>query len=334
MRLHASSWDRNLEEQVFKRLAETFLMRLLVALNIVVAVALAVFFVNSFDFSSAFKGVEWLWVLPAIAFYLLLNIISAWRLRWLAGNFSGKCVSFSRAFWLHMGGMTLSDYTPGRAGYVLVALKAQDLGLQQKRVGGRVLGISLASDFLVRGFFAVAAALLLVSALHSQAVLYAGAFLLLLSMAVLWACWRRNQFAVKILRLLPSGERLASAYETVFEKGVAKRVLAKSVLLSVAGAFVRGAEWMLLAKALGVSEIGFGALGVFTAFNAVLTALSFVPLSIAGIGLQEGAGALLFAAALGVALPSAAALMILVRVVESGTDLIGLRLFLPSRIPR
>ncbi|MFH0834901.1 MAG: lysylphosphatidylglycerol synthase domain-containing protein [Candidatus Micrarchaeota archaeon] len=306
-------------------------MRPLVALNIVVAAALALFFVNSFDFSSAFTGVDWLWVLPAIALYLALNLVNAWRLRWLAGKFSGKSVSFGRAFWLHMGGMALSDYTPGRSGYVLVALKAQDLGLQQKRVGGRVLGISLASDFLVRGFLAVAAALLLVSALHSQAVLYAGVFLFLLSVAVLFACWRRSALVGGLLRLLPSGGRLASAYETVFEKGVEKRVLAKSVLLSFAGAAVRGAEWMLIAKALGISEIGAGALFLFTAFNAVITALSFVPLSVAGIGLQEGFGALLFAAALRAPLPSAAALMILVRVLESGTDLIGLRLFLPSR---
>ncbi|VVB68097.1 Lysylphosphatidylglycerol synthase TM region [Candidatus Norongarragalina meridionalis] len=309
-------------------------MRPLVALNIVVAVALAVFFVNSFDFSSAFNGVDWLWIPVAIAFYLLLNVVSAWRLRWLAEKFSGKHVSFSRAFWLHMGGMALSDYTPGRAGYVLVALKAQDLGLQQKRVGGRVLGISLASDFLVRGFLAVAAALLLVSELHSQEVLYAGAFLFLLSVAVLWACWRRSVFVTKILRLLPSGGRLSSAYETVFEKGVAKRVLAKSVLMSAAGAVVRGAEWMLLAKALGIAEISVGSLFLFTAFNAVITALSFVPLSVAGIGLQEGFGAILFAAALKTPMASAAALMILVRVLESGTDLIGLRLFLPSRTPR
>jgi len=306
-------------------------MRPLVALNILVAVALAVFFVSSFDFSSAFAGVDWLWVLPAIALYLFLNCLNAWRLRWLAGKFSGKRVSFARAFWLHMGGMALSDYTPGRSGYVLVALKAQDLGLRQKRVGGRVLGISLASDFLVRGFLAVAAALLLVSAINSQAVLYAGVLLLLLSVAVLLACWRRSAFVGRMLRLLPSGGKMASAYSAVFEKGVAKRVLAKSVFLSLALAFVRGAEWMLLAKALGIAEIGTGSLFLFTAFNAVITALSFVPLSVAGIGLQEGFGALMFAAALGAPLASAAALMIIVRVLESGTDLIGLRLFLPSR---
>ncbi len=298
--------------------------RLTIAFNAALAFALAYFFLSSIDVeavASFLAGARLEWVFAAAALYYALQLITALRLKWLADSM-GCNASFSRIFWAHLAGMLFSDYTPGRSGYAYFVVKARDWGLRARQ-GVRVFGVSLASDFFSRGAFAALSVYYLFGSAESLA--FAAAFLLALSAFALWALSAKRRVVSALLPRVPSfGAKMSAFYGAVFRKRMPSRLLAAGVATSFAGAFVRGLEWMCLAAALG-HGFAFNELLLFAAFNSVLTALSFVPLSVAGLGLQEGAGALFFSGALGMDLASAGALMVLVRLLEAACNLAGLK---------
>ena len=298
--------------------------RLTIAFNAALAVAFAYLFFSSIDaesVASTLAGARLEWVLAAAILYYALQAVTALRLKWLAASISCNA-SFSQVFWVHLAGMLFSDYTPGRSGYAFFVVKAREWGLRARQ-GVRVFGVSLASDFFSRGVFAALSVYYLFES--SESLAFAAAFLLALSGLALWALSAKRRVVSALLPRVPSfGEKLSAFYEAVFEKKMPSRLLAAGLATSFAGAFVRGLEWMCLAAALG-HGFALNELVLFAAFNSVLTALSFVPLSVAGLGLQEGAGALFFSSALGMDLALAGALMVLVRLLEAACNLAGLK---------
>jgi hypothetical protein len=299
--------------------------RVILAANAALAIVLLYLFLSSLDLESAFSllsAVKLEWVALALAFFYALQLTTALRLQKLSNALTRKRVGLERVLWAHLAARLASDYTPGRAGYALFALKARGWGLKARQ-GMRAFGVSLASDFFTRGVFAALSVYLLFESVESLA--FASIFLLAGSIFVLWALLARRAVAHRLLSLVPSfGGKLSAFYDGVFSKSIPTGLVYYNVGVSFLGAALRGLEWMCLAAALGHS-FAFGDLLVFTAFNAVLTGLSFVPLSVAGLGLQEGAGALFFSTALGMDFAFAAALMLLIRIVEAAGNLAGLK---------
>ncbi|PIY91994.1 hypothetical protein COX86_00090 [Candidatus Micrarchaeota archaeon CG_4_10_14_0_2_um_filter_60_11] len=303
--------------------------RVLIAINAVVALALLGLFFGNLDLAAlwgALAAVNPALVAAALCLYFALGLLNAWRLKRLIIRFGGRRVSVSRMFWIHMQGMLLSDYTPGRSGYAFVALKARAFGVKA-RLGARVFGTALAADFLSRGVLAFCALALFFSRVSDPVAFgFAAGLLFLFSVFALWALTQKRRIVEELLWYVPAlGEKFSEAYAEVFSRAIPRRLMAECVAASFAGAVIRGAEWLFIAAALGLSGFSLEALVFFTVLNSVVTVLSFVPLSIAGLGLQEGAGALAVYEVLGIPLAQASALMILVRFVEAGGDLLGLR---------
>jgi len=298
--------------------------RFALALNAALAVVLVYLFFSSLDFASiasVLAGARLEWILPAITLYYALQLTTAFRLKWLSASV-GAPASLSRVFWAHLAGMLFSDYTPGRSGYAFFVVKAREWGLKAQQ-GARVFGVSLAADFFTRGVFAAVSVYLLFESIESLA--FASAFLLAGSVFALWSLAAKRAALSNLLPRVPwFGGKLSFFYEDVFSKRIPARLVYLNVGVSFVGAFLRGLEWMCLAAALG-HPLALNELVLFAAFNSVLTALSFVPFSVAGLGLQEGAGALFFSTALGLDLAFAAALMVLVRLVEAACNLAGLK---------
>lgn len=295
--------------------------------NAALAVILLYLFSSSLDLDSALSllsAVKLEWVALALAFFYALQFTTALRLQKLSNSLAGSNAGFFEVFWAHLAARLFSDYTPGRSGYAFFVVKARGWGLEAKQ-GVRVFGVSLASDFFTRGVFAALSVYYLFESAESLA--FAAFFLLAGSAFALWSlCARRAAVSKWLPRLPVFGKRFSAFYDGVFSRRVPLRLVYYNVGVSFAGAFLRGCEWACLAIALGY-PFALSDLMVFTAFNSVLTGLSFVPLSVAGLGLQEGAGALFFSAALGVDLAFAAALMLLVRLVEAAGNLPGLKGF-------
>jgi len=289
--------------------------------NVVLAVALFYLFFKGLDYAAlgAILGrARFEWILAAAVLYYTLQFSTALRLKWLSDELV-RPVGVLGVFKAHLAGLLFSDYTPGRAGYAYFVVRAREWGLKARQ-GVRVFGVSLASDFFTRGVFAALSIYYLFDS--REALLACAALLVVGSLGFLWALTAPRKPIARLLALLPS-TGAGEFYASVFKKRISSLLVYLNVGVSFTGAFVRGLEWMCLAAALG-HPFAWSELFVFAAFNSVLTALSFVPLSVAGLGLQEGAGALFFSAALGVDLAFAGALMLLVRFTEAGCNLAGL----------
>ncbi len=296
-----------------------FRNNLFVALNVVLALAVVWFFLTQFDYAAIGKTLAkanpW-WILPAAACYWAMNWISAIRLK----RFLKAKAATLEIFFIHMQALLLSDATPGRAGYAYLVVGLRKHGAAP--ANARVLGVLLASDFFMRALLIIASI-----ALFARSFLWAGVFLAVASAIALLLFWKRVRLVEKALAKIPRfGGRLAAFYETVFVKHLELSELCLSLAASFVGSVLRGAAWLFLFYALGFSGAAAAASGAtlaaFVVLCALLTSLSFVPLSIAGIGLQEATGAVLFASLLGIAPAAAAALMVLVRGLEFGSDLL------------
>ncbi len=291
--------------------------KLAIVLNAVVAVLLFYLFITRFEFASLTaqaKQVNLFWLAPAIACYLAMNFTSALRLK----KILRLPLSVTRVFFIHMQALLFSDVTPGRSGYAYLVYSLRKH--QKTSVNARVLGIVLASDFLVRAFLIIASI-----ALFAKGFLAAGVFLAVLSAFALLLFWKRVALVEKIFALIPfAGKKLSEAYDEVFVHHMHSSVMLYSLYVSAVGAVLRGAAWWFVLYAIGFSA----PLSAFVVLCALLTSISFIPLSIAGLGVQEATGAFLFSVLLAVPASAAALLMVLIRVVEAGTDLLGLKEFI------
>ncbi len=288
--------------------------KLFVALNVVLALIVAWFFLTQFDYraiAATLAATNLIWILPAALCYWAMNWISAIRLK----RFLKAKARVAEIFFIHMQALLLSDVTPGRAGYAYLVVGLRKHGAAAPNA--RVLGLLLASDFFVRALLIIASI-----ALFARSFLWAGVFLAAASAVALALFWKRARFIEKLLAKTPVvGARLSAFYETVFVKHLELSELALSLAASFVGSVLRGAAWLFLLVALGCYTPS-ATLATFTVLCALLTALSFIPLSIAGIGVQEATGAVLFASLLGIPVAAAAALMVLVRGIEFGSDLV------------
>ncbi|MEM4255214.1 MAG: lysylphosphatidylglycerol synthase transmembrane domain-containing protein [Candidatus Norongarragalinales archaeon] len=277
--------------------------------NFVIAAVFLALLLYSFDFNSLLSQLSSsnpYYLLAAIVSYLAAHVLQGMRYKMLLPSFA-----FLSVFSSHMKAMLASDATPGRIGYSFFIFDMRKKGLKGGRAA-KVLGVSLASDFVVRGLLALAAVFLFSQDFGQVGLLVLGASAI--AMALLF--YRIDFFAEAISKLPFYGKKLEGAYDAVFKQKTSLAQLLSSIGLSAIGAVLRGLEWLFVLNAVGLNA-GIAELVVT---SALLTALSFVPLSISGFGLQEGGGILLFTAFLAFTVPQAAGAMLLIRFVDLLAD--------------
>ncbi|MBI2445157.1 flippase-like domain-containing protein [Candidatus Micrarchaeota archaeon] len=290
--------------------------RLLIAANVVVALALAYWFLQGIGLQAvggilAKARVEF--ILLGAVFYAAMNVLNSFRIAWAL-----KTSWTADLFFKHMTAMLISDFTPGRAGYSSLVLKLRASGFDSGK-SIKALGVVFASDFLGRALLAATAVLYFAGKIGAGVFVFIGIVMLALGAGLFYLVAFRSQ---RIGRWLPKvpvlGSRLAVAYQSALDSEASLGFLLSNVGLSLVGAALRGTGWMMVFMALGLG--GTEVFVATTLVSALVTALSFVPLSLAGLGLQEGAGAYLFSLAAGIVLTQAAAVMLLARVMEFGVD--------------
>lgn len=293
---------------------------LFVFANAAVALVFIALILGSLDLSllvSSLSRANFLYVALAVVFYFTAHFLAGLRFKLLLPEFSLKSVFSS-----HMKAMLASDVTPARIGYTFFVFDMREKGLRGG-AAAKAMGISLASDFIGRGILALIAVFI-----FSESFANLGVAVLAVSLLFLALLFYRLSFFASFLSSIPFyGSRLREAYEIVFLRETSVSQLVQSLAISLVGAIARGLQWFFVCTALGL-QVG---LLEMTVFSALLTALSFIPLSIAGIGLQEGGGILLFNLFLGIPAAAAAGALILVRFVDLFMDsLVGGWFFLFS----
>ena len=275
------------------------------------------------------------YLLLSLLFLILMHITFALRVKYFYSIGSSyltrkqKPLSLFNAFFAHMFGMLLSEFSPGRAGYWL-----SPLYLKKKGYSGKLCYFSFISSLPFDMAVKVAVALLglfallrLTNPLVYVFVLIVLALFFLAVFSVSFTSFIEKLFSLS-LSLFPVPEAfklsLSSFFSSFFHR--LKKVQAFSKLISShlfeLSLFIffsylfRVLNWLFLAKALSLSltDSFLSELMLFFVLQPLLTIAEFLPLPLlAGTGATEGLSILVFSI-FGISKAMAFAFSLLVRI--------------------
>jgi len=246
------------------------------------------------------------YLLLAFLMYFCINLLFTVRLRRVLSK-NGVKTSFGKTLLAQYGGMLTSDVTPGRSGYILTPVYLRDQNVPTSKSLSSVLGIQT-FEFLIKVIGGIGAVIYLVkfvptsvwNQLFPTQILGVNVGLLIAALgiglmmtgAIVLAAFTWSKRAISLLdriansRLLKrfSGGlmgRLEEYKESAHSTG---RAIPEIILLTVAFWIIKGFEWYFLGYALGITQIPWIA---YFLIHPLVTALAFVPITPAGIGVQE-----------------------------------------------
>ena len=288
--------------------------KVFLAVNLVFALLLMAFFVNLLDLSPLVKTLEKADLgiaLAAALLYACVQLVNFLRIARIIGDYSPSVLL------AHFAGVAASDYTPGRSGYSLAFYAMKKIGVPFSK-SLKATGVIFATDFASRALAALA-----LVAVFSPSFLPIALAMVLASCILFASFFRKSKRASWAFSRLPFiGKKASLFYDSVLKNRVSPMEIAISFLLSVLGALFRGAAWALVFYAIGVKIDLPWLFFSLTLFSSVLTAISIIPVSLAGIGVQEATGAVVLSAFLGLSVSTAGVGLILARAMELSTDLV------------
>jgi glycosyltransferase 2 family protein len=277
----------------------------------------------------------------AFLMYFGINLFFAIRLRRVLAK-DGVKTSFGKTLLAQYAGMLTSDVTPGRSGYILTPVYLRDQNVPASKGLSAILGIQTI-EFLLKVVGGVGAVIYLVEfvpaatwdSMFPQTVLGVNIGLLIAVLgitvmligAIVLASFTWSHRAISIFDKIAN-----SRYLKRFTGGIigkleeykesahsTKKAIPEIIGLTVVCWILKGFEWYFLGLALGITNVPWEA---FFLIHPLVTALAFVPITPAGIGVQEF-GVIGILGLLGVASPTAGVFALLARGLLIIEDLIG-----------
>ena len=293
-------------------------------IQIAVAIIILLLLLGSMDYIQASKALmhlDWIFLLLACICYFLNNILMSIRLKKIL-TYLGNKIRFRIVFLSHMSGMLLSDFTPGRSGYLYVALAMNKKGVPLP-TGFAAITSTYIYDLLFKISLAIVAVFYLYSSITGLPTGYILYFIVILLLIVIVGYFLIMYPGQVIQNICQKNKYL----QYILDMGEQSRSIQKMspyiIFISFLGWLLRGLEWYFVALAIGGILIS---LPDMLLLNPLLTILSLIPLTPAGLGIQE-AGIVGILALMGVTLSAAAAFAFLTRFIEVLIDLIGLKSF-------
>jgi uncharacterized protein (TIRG00374 family) len=247
--------------------------------------------------------------------YFLNNLLMAYRLKKLLMTM-GENIRLRLVFFSHMVGMLLSDFTPGRSGYLYVALSLnkRDVPLDK---GIATITSTYLYDLTFKVIIAILGAYFIYSFVFADQVGFALIIMLLLIFGVI-AGYLIVMKPIDRVKALFQKRRLLQKVLQFGEQSRSIQKYAPFILsISFAGWMLRGLQWYLIVLSMHQSFLTpLDAL----LLNPLLTLLSLIPLTPAGWGIQE-TGIVIVFAAMGISATIATSFALLTRVVEIAVDL-------------
>ena len=286
------------------------------------------------DFLGAIVNIEITLFILALVFYAIDNLVLAFRYHFVLKYMDIK-VPFLQVFLCHLGGMLYSDVTPGRVGYFTVPyfLKKRAnvpyssslsaiIGLQSLEFFIKVFGCGVGLVFIG---FNIENQILFIILLVGTIFLFIVAVILGIIVwsekaegLVQWLC--KIPLIGKILaKLLPKFSDFQQQGQKI------KPVIPHAIVFTSVSWLLKGLQWYLIALSLNITGISYFG---FVMIHPLLTALSFVPITPAGLGLQESGIVIIFTLVFGQEAASSSAFSILVRFYAILVDLAGILVFL------
>jgi hypothetical protein len=222
--------------------------------------------------------------------YTFLNLILSFRLYFLLHKM-GCNTAYPRIFLAHLSGMLVGDATPGRSGYLMTPKFVESVSGCSIQTGTAAIISPQGIEFLIKVIGALLAIVYLVLPVSGSAMysaLFGTVFVFFLAVALIWFAWK-SEF--RILGKLPFISNYVPQFHEFRDKSlVVKENVAEVTLISLAGWVFAALQWQLIGLSLGL-KLSF--LDYFL-LHPLLTALSFVPITPAGLGLVESGGVVVF----------------------------------------
>jgi uncharacterized protein (TIRG00374 family) len=242
----------------------------------------------------------------ALAFlaYFGINLLFAFRLMRVLKR-DGLKLSFGKTLLAQFAGMLTSDVTPGRSGYFLTPVYLRDQNVPTSKSLSGILGIQTI-EFLAKVAGGVGAVFFLVETVPLKSweqfgsfaginlgILVAGlGIALMLTGAILLGAFTWSHRAMSFFdrvansRFLKrfTGGLMGKLEEYKDSAQKTRRAIPEIILITMACWILKGFEWYLIGLALGITQIPW--VGFFL-IHPLVTALAFVPITPAGVGVQE-----------------------------------------------
>jgi len=304
--------------------------------------AVLLWYVGIGDLYAALKTIKLEYLALAFLMYFGINVLFAIRLQRVLRKYNIK-TSFGKTLLAQYAGMLTSDVTPGRAGYIFTPLYLKDQNVPAPKALSTILGIQTI-EFLIKVAGGIGAVIYLVKYVPTTiwndmfpqtiaginaGILLAGLGigLMLLGATVLalftWSKKALNIFTkIANTRLLKrfTGGLIGKLEEFKESAHNTQNAIPEIIAITLACWILKGIEWWLLGIALGIGNVPWIA---YFLIHPLVTALAFVPLTPAGIGVQEF-GIVGILGLLGIPIATAGAFALIARGLLIIEDLIGL----------
>lgn len=284
-------------------------------------ILLILYFSGIQDVLHIISQVNLIFIIPAIAAYLLNNILMSFRIKRILTDIDKK-IRLKFVFFSHMAGMLASDFTPARSGYLFVAYALKKHGISAKS------GLAtITSTYIYDLFFKIIVASIGILYVYSN--IFDGSTLQTLIIAILLLTGILLLYitvmypSAGIIRFSENIKILQKLIDLGYESKKIQKHYRYILLITVSGWILKGLEWFFIALALNIHRISFVDALIL---NPFLTLFSFVPLTPAGWGIQE-AGIVGLFALMGISGVYAVSFSLMTRFVEVLVDLLGIKSF-------
>jgi hypothetical protein len=257
------------------------LKRLLIQGVLGIVVLFAIYLkIRDYGFSG---NVSYQFLFLSVLSYIILNLILAFRLKKVVEK-TGCSVRYMESVQAHFGGMLLSDFTPGRSGYLTTPFFLRKIGSCELNQGMAGILVPQAIEFLIKIFGGALGLFFLFSSADKFKELLAISTiamgtLLILSFLIIAGSW--FTFGSKIP--LPGFiKKYLGKYTTHSVK--TKESLNLILVVSIAGWIITALQWYLVGLSLSIG-LSFH---YYFFLQPLVTILMFVPLTPAGLGIMEG----------------------------------------------
>lgn len=266
--------------------------------------------------------------LISTVFWLGVNIIMAYRIQFLTTELNGKKIPLKQMLFYNLGGMLLGDVSPGRTGYFGISgllKKNQNIPLTTTFA---ILSNCQIVDLIIKIVFSIFAVtyifslsfnnnLFLISVLGISVMSFASliGIVLIGSNRLLYA---------SILNYIPYWVFIKQHIINMRED--VRRILPhlfKIISLTLLGLLFCGFQWWLIGFSLGIQLSIF----VYILIHPLATSLSFIPITPAGLGIQE-TGIVLILLVFGIAPETGLIFALLTRLSSILVDMMGFKVLL------
>ncbi|MGV8128699.1 MAG: flippase-like domain-containing protein [Methanolinea sp.] len=278
-------------------------------------------FISATEFLRILGSLDIRFFLLALFCYFLNNVLMVFRLKRLLAH-QGQKIRIKFVFWAHMAGMILSDFTPLRSGYLYTAQALRKRGIPLD--AGTA---TITSTYIYDLLFKISVALIGISYLYASLLspqISSILILTILLIAIILGTYFLLLYLPNSFKVLVSGWKTG---EKILGFGIQARRIQQffPMILGISflGWLLRGLQWFFIGLSLHL--VFHSPLDAFF-LSPLLTLFSLVPLSPAGIGIQEAA-IITFFALIGIPVALSASFAFLVRGSEILVDAIGTREF-------